>query len=82
MKKNYLLIFTNTLEAIEGENILKENNIHVIIMPTPTNITKSCGISIRVESDYIDKVINLRQSGKIKIKNIYIEENCNYKLFI
>lgn len=82
MKKYYIIIFTNTLEAMEGESILKENNISIAIMPTPTNITKSCGISIRIENNYIEKVLKLKEYGKIKIKNIYIEENSHYELYL
>lgn len=82
MKKYYILIFRNTLNAMEGENILKQNNIPIAIMPTPTNITKSCGISIRVESDYIEKILKIKEYGNINIKNIYIQENSNYELYL
>ena len=64
----YLLIFNNTLEAMEGENVLKGYNIPLVIMPTPTSITKSCGIGIRIENPYVEKIVKLKEQGKIKIK--------------
>ncbi|WP_027626066.1 DUF3343 domain-containing protein [Clostridium lundense] len=82
MEKYYLIIFINTLDAMEAESVLKENNIPVTIMPTPTNITKSCGISIRIEIDYIEKVLKIKDRGKIKIKNIYVQKNSNYELYV
>ncbi|MCS4522705.1 DUF3343 domain-containing protein [Clostridium botulinum] len=40
---------------MDGESVLKEKGIKLIIIPTPTYITKSCGISIRIdEQDYED----------------------------
>jgi hypothetical protein len=78
----YLLIFNNTLEAMEGENVLKGYNIPLVIMPTPTSITKSCGIGIRIENPYVEKIVKLKEQGKIKIKNIYVEEDSSYRLYI
>ncbi len=53
--KNYVITFENTHTSMEGESVLKEKGIKLIIIPTPTYITKSCGISIRIdEQDYED----------------------------
>ena len=49
--KDFIMVFNNTHEAMEGERILKENGIAFIIMPTPTYITKSCGISSAFNKD-------------------------------
>lgn len=80
MENYYILTFQNTLGAINGESILKERNIKIEIMPTPTSITKSCGISIKVGTDYIDQIKELIKGSKINIKNIYLKHSGEYKV--
>lgn len=80
MEGYYILTFNNTLGAINGEATLKQNGIKIEIMPTPTSITKSCGISIKVEIDMIDQVKKLIKEGKINIKNAYLKNNNEYKI--
>ena len=81
-KKNKLLIitFNNTLEAIKGEKVLKDNLISVTIMPTPTIITKSCGISIKFEEKDSDHIKELIDRNKLKVKGLYYKEGIEYKV--
>ncbi|KAJ50031.1 hypothetical protein BD780_003835 [Clostridium tetanomorphum] len=82
MHEYFILTFRNTLEAIQCENFLKEKDISLVIMPTPTSITKSCGISVKVHSEYIKKIEQFKDEGKIKIKNIYICKESKYNLVV
>lgn len=79
MDKYYILTFENTHNAISAESVLKENNIKAIVMPTPTFITKSCGISIRVTENEIEKIKMFEIDNKIKIKNTILKEGNNFK---
>ncbi|MBV7275789.1 DUF3343 domain-containing protein [Clostridium thailandense] len=81
MNKYYILTFENTHGAISAESVLKEENIKIEIMPTPTNITKSCGISIKLSDEYIENVRSIVNGGKIRIKNIYVKDGLNYNIF-
>ncbi len=45
-----LIVFANTHSAISAQKILGEK-LSVIIMPTLREISKSCGISVRVNPD-------------------------------
>ena len=78
--KYYIIVFKNTLDAMNGEKILKEENFIFKMMPTPTAITQSCGICIRLEDKkYIDEII---ERNSIRYKNIYIKEENNFKEII
>lgn len=81
MDKYYILTFQNTLGAINGESELKERNIKIEIMPTPTAITKSCGISIKVNSEDIYQIKELVKENKINVKSIYFRDDDGYKIF-
>ena len=74
----YIIVYKNTLNAMEAEKILNEKRYTFKIMPTPTSITQSCGICTRFQSgEEISRIIN----EKIIIyKNIYYKNNEGYKL--
>lgn len=69
--KNYIMVFKNTHDAIEGEKIFNSNSIKMMIMPTPTYITHSCGISIRFTEEELNSVEELINDNKMNFKNIY-----------
>ena len=47
----YIIVFKNTHDAMSAEQKLNGLNYDFRIMPTPTLITQSCGICIRIESE-------------------------------
>lgn len=74
----YIIVYKNTLNAMEAEKILNEKNYNFKIMPTPTSITQSCGICTRFQGkNEIDTIIN---EGIIIYKNIYCRKNEGYIL--
>ncbi len=77
----YIITFQNTHGAMNGEIILKNNNIKVEIMPTPTSITKSCGISIKVANEFIEQVKELINKDEMNIKDIYVKNGIEYKKY-
>ncbi len=82
MDNYYLIVFKNTHDAIEAENVLKNKNIKVTIMPTPTYITQSCGISIKFSEEYLDNIKKIIVEGKINIKNLYHKHDNRYEMLI
>lgn len=78
--KYYIIVFKNTLDAMNGEKVLKEENMIFKMMPTPTAITQSCGICIRIEEKkYIDEIISM---DIIRYKHIYEKEQNEFKEII
>ncbi|MDV4150814.1 DUF3343 domain-containing protein [Clostridium sp. AL.422] len=75
--KYYIIVFKNTLDAMNAEKVLKEENFIFKMMPTPTAITQSCGICVRIEDKkYIDEII---ERNIISYKGIYIKEENDFK---
>ncbi|MPQ43770.1 DUF3343 domain-containing protein [Clostridium tarantellae] len=79
--KDFIIVFNNTHEAMAGEKIFKENNIKFMIMPTPTYITKSCGISIRFKECELSKIDILISNKQITFKNIYVKDQSGFQVF-
>lgn len=80
MGNYYIITFENTHGAISGESTLKEKKISVVVMPTPTHITKSCGISLKVKEEDIEEIRKLIKEEKLKVKAVYMKENSLFKL--
>ncbi|MFW2491871.1 DUF3343 domain-containing protein [Clostridium chromiireducens] len=75
----YIIVFKNTYDAMAAEKKLKELEYEFKIMPTPTSITMSCGICVRIDKkDDIDEVIN---KNILEYKNVYFRDNGGYALF-
>lgn len=79
MDKYYILTFENTHSAINAESVLKANNIKGIVMPTPTFVTKSCGISLKLTEEELEKVKPLIDQEKIKVKAAILKEGNIFK---
>ena len=74
----YIIVFKNTYDAMAAEKKLKELNFDFKIMPTPTSITMSCGICVKVEEkEKIDLII---KNDILEYKNVYFRDNTGYIL--
>ena len=74
----FIIVFKNTHDAMAGEKKLNELNYSFRIMPTPTVITQSCGICVRVEDENI--INSIIKEDSIIYKGIYKIENREYIL--
>lgn len=79
--ESYIIVFKNTHDAIQSEKVLKEKGIAVVVMPTPTKITHSCGISIGFSIENIDKINEFIEKEEIVIKNIYLKKGQEFSLY-
>ena len=74
----YIIVFKNTHDAMAAEKKLNGFNYNFRIMPTPTSITQSCGICVRIDDNtQINKIID---EEIIEYKNIYERNAEGYNL--
>lgn len=70
-----VITFKSTHHAIKTEKKLKDVGIDIRMIPTPREITASCGLSIKFEdkdSDRIQDIVNnMVQNEEIAINGIY-----------
>ena len=79
MNKYYVVTFQNTHEAMKAERETVKKQIKVVVIPTPTYITKSCGISLKVGEENIKGIINLIKAENIKVKEIFVKNGESVK---
>ncbi|MGL4654993.1 MAG: DUF3343 domain-containing protein [Sarcina sp.] len=79
--KLYIMVFNNTHEAMAAEKTMERENVKVMVMPTPTYITKSCGISLKFDEESVEVIDKLIEDDKVKFKNIYFRDAEGFKLY-
>lgn len=72
MNEYGLITFESVNFAMQAEAVLKKENIYHQVIPTPREITLSCGLSIRFYVDNVDNIKLLANENKIRINRLYI----------
>ena len=67
----YVISFSSTHHAMFAEQMLKKADIKIMVIPTPRQIDKSCGISIKFNGTLMDKVIEVMEKYNIDVKGIF-----------
>ncbi|WP_346870221.1 DUF3343 domain-containing protein [Clostridium sp. UBA5119] len=71
MKEFLIVTFNNTHEAMKAESVCINEKLKVTMMPTPTYITKSCGISLKADIGIVDSLKEIIKDKKMEFKTIY-----------
>ncbi len=71
MNEMYIISFNSTHNAIKMEKLLVQNNIKVTTLPTPREISASCGISIRFLLQDIEEVRKIMNENEVDNKGIF-----------
>lgn len=71
MEEYYFLSFDSTSYALQAESYLKDRNFSITIIPTPRDVTQSCGLSIKFNTSAVDTVKEIIDEGIIRVKGIY-----------
>lgn len=70
-EKFYVVSFDSTHHAIRAEKLFKDSNLNVRMMPTPREITASCGLSIRFEEANLKEVEEIISNEELAVKGKY-----------
>lgn len=74
METMYIVAFNSTHNAIKTEKLLQKDDIKATTLPTPREISASCGISIKFEKDDIERVKNVLSENNIDCKGLFMIE--------
>lgn len=83
-QQNYYLYvtFPSVHNGLTLEARLKEEEIPFAVVPTPREISKCCGISIRFMEEWQETILTVIKKNAIKISGIYkLEVNSELKKF-
>lgn len=74
MNKYIVVTFESVNFAMQTESVLKNKEIKHQIIPTPREITLSCGLSVKTDYDNLDNIKFLIEEGFIKNKKLFAFE--------
>ena len=63
-----LLAADSTHLIIKSEKLLKENEIECRIIPLPSDVKATCGLSIRLELEYKERADEILKSNGIELE--------------
>ena len=66
-----VITFKSTNHAIKSESIFKNEDIKFRTIPTPREITHSCGLAIKFDLKDIDLARNIIEDNKLDIEGIF-----------
>ncbi|EOD00037.1 DUF3343 domain-containing protein [Caldisalinibacter kiritimatiensis] len=67
----FVMTFDSTHYAIKAEKVLKEEKIDIRTIPTPREITASCGLAIKFSEDLLEDVKRTVEEKKLNRSGIY-----------
>ena len=77
-----VISFDNTNYAMMAEKCFGEEHFEKMVIPTPRAISNSCGISLMINDDNVEKAKELIIDNNLKIKGIFtIYENTATKIY-
>ncbi|ARE85718.1 DUF3343 domain-containing protein [Clostridium formicaceticum] len=80
IQEMYVIVFESTHYAIAAEKLLKQKKYEFDTIPTPREITASCGLSIMFDETLLGYIKKDIMESNIKIKGIYeIKKTANEK---
>ena len=71
MNEMYIVAFNSTHHAIRTDKILNEKDLKVTTLPTPREISSSCGISVRFLKEDMDVVVECLEKNEILYHGIF-----------
>lgn len=76
-----VVTFKSTHYAIKGDLALKDKGIEYRTIPTPREITHSCGLAIKFHLNDIDSIRDIIHDNELAIEGIFklIKNNDGYK---
>lgn len=74
MDRYIVVTFESVNFAMQTESVLKSKEIAHQIIPTPREITLSCGLSVKTSEDNLEAIKCLIEDKSIKLKKMYFFE--------
>ncbi len=66
-----IISFESTHHAMFAEKMLNKAAIEIMVVPTPRQIDKSCGISIKIKDEDMQEAVKTLAKYNIEVKGIY-----------
>ena len=66
-----VVTFASTSGALKGEKLMKADDREFVVMPTPREITASCGLSLKIKPEDAEGSCQLLREGGVEISGVF-----------
>ncbi|NLW44855.1 MAG: DUF3343 domain-containing protein [Syntrophomonadaceae bacterium] len=66
-----VITFTTTSAALKGEKLMKAADRRFVIMPTPRELSTSCGLSLKVKPEDVRESYRILREGGVDVEGVY-----------
>lgn len=70
-KEYGVFTFISTSQALKAERVLKNASANFLIMPTPREISTSCGLAIKVASADLVSCKDILMCNRVVVEGVY-----------
>lgn len=67
----YLVSFSSTHHALAAEKALKTRDIPQIMLPTPREISSSCGLALKISCESVEMAVDALKASKVSDFAVY-----------
>ncbi|MEQ8201191.1 MAG: DUF3343 domain-containing protein [Syntrophomonadaceae bacterium] len=71
LKEYGIIAFQSTSQALKAERVLKEASAQFLVIPTPRQISASCGLAVKVAPENLDAVRAALEEKMVRIEGVY-----------
>ena len=79
LKDYSIFTFVSTSQALKAERVLKEAAADFLIMPTPREISTSCGLAVKVAPSDQISCYKILMSQEVQVEAVYMIVEINGK---
>lgn len=65
------ITFTSTSQALKAEKVMKQAGAQFLTMPTPREVSTSCGLSIKVSPENVDKYYRMLLANRVSVEKVF-----------
>lgn len=66
-----IFTFNSTSQALKGEKVMKQAAAHFVMMPTPREVSTSCGLAVKVNPVEAEKYYRLLVEHRVSIAGVF-----------
>ena len=66
-----VVTFASTSGALKGEKLMKASQQQFVMMPTPREVSTSCGLSLKIRPEDIKESCQVLREGGVEIAGVY-----------
>ncbi len=71
MKEYGVITFNSTSDALKAERVMQQAGNFFVVIPTPREISTSCGLSVKVTPGDIKLASQLLRSAGVVVEGVY-----------